>query len=128
LQICAHHLSTLLAVLVQTESSRIRDPLTGLFTWASLKLQTSRARQGVESRGEPIGLIDVDLDGFRTFNDLHGFAAGDQVLKETARQLESLLQEDETCCRRTADEFCILVPRATRERVRELSHQVADAA
>lgn len=54
-------------------------------------------------------LIIVDLDHFRTINDARGFAFGDALLRMVAQRLQSLVREEDTVGRFSADEFAVLL-------------------
>ena len=51
----------------------------------------------------------IDLDGFKTVNDLHGHAAGDRLLVETARRLQDIIQPGMIMARLGGDEFVLLI-------------------
>lgn len=59
-------------------------------------------------------LMFLDLDGFKVINDAYGHEAGDQVLIEVARRLQSCLPESATLARLAGDEFVILYPLTAR--------------
>jgi diguanylate cyclase (GGDEF)-like protein/hemerythrin-like metal-binding protein/PAS domain S-box-containing protein len=54
-----------------------------------------------------VGLLFIDLDGFKTVNDLHGHEAGDEVLKKAARIFSSVVRQTDTVARMGGDEFVI---------------------
>ncbi|MEM8723946.1 MAG: EAL domain-containing protein [Pseudomonadota bacterium] len=71
--------------------------------FASLR-QTMRLQDGKQSR-DNIWLMLVDLDGFKTVNDIHGHLTGDQLLKQVAGRLELFAGEDIHVSRMGGDEF-----------------------
>ena len=57
-----------------------------------------------------IGLMFIDLDGFKAINDTHGHDAGDTLLISTARRLEKCVREADTVARLGGDEFTFIMP------------------
>jgi len=82
------------------------DRLTGLNNRHALVSRIDECCSGT------IGLIFIDLDGFKQVNDLHGHAAGDIVLIEVARRLSDAVPEPNSAYRLGGDEFVVLVPEA----------------
>ena len=85
-----------------------RDPLTGLANrtgfWEVL--------EGiVPEQPEPrVGVLYVDLDGFKGVNDAHGHRVGDRVLAEVGRRLARGLRPGDVVARLGGDEFAVLCP------------------
>lgn len=79
------------------------DPLTGV---ANRALFTER----LEGSPLPLGLLALDLDRFKHVNDTMGHEAGDELLKQVAARLSTLVGEGGTLARLGGDEFMILVP------------------
>jgi diguanylate cyclase (GGDEF)-like protein/PAS domain S-box-containing protein len=57
-----------------------------------------------------VGLMFIDLDGFKSINDTFGHDAGDILLKSTARRLEKCVREADTVARLGGDEFTVIMP------------------
>jgi diguanylate cyclase (GGDEF)-like protein len=55
------------------------------------------------------GVLLIDLDGFRSLNETHGYSAGDQVLREVAARLLECCRESDTCARLGGDEFLVIL-------------------
>lgn len=97
-------------VKLQEELERLAldDPLTGLANRTLLRKMAENAC-GRASRGAHFALAMIDLDDFKAINDTLGHIAGDRLLMEVARRLESLIRPSDTVARLGGDEFAILL-------------------
>lgn len=59
----------------------------------------------------PLALAPIDLDHFKTVNDRHGHAAGDQLLAAFGQKLTRHSRRSDVACRYGGEEFCLLMPR-----------------
>lgn len=83
------------------------DALTGLLR---RNVAESRLNEYINSdNSKPVVVLMLDLDGFKKANDTHGHDAGDIVLKQTAKQLESCVRHNDIVCRLGGDEFLIIL-------------------
>jgi diguanylate cyclase (GGDEF)-like protein len=78
-------------------------------------------------RGRPPCAILVDCDDFKLINDIHGYAAGDEVLREIAQRLAGCLRADDAISRVGGDEFLILLPDTSDEEASTVAHRVRRA-
>ena len=97
--------------LIDARNQAATDPLTGLGNHRSfqnrLREEVTKAQEG----GSSVGLIIIDLDGFKDVNDSLGHLAGDQLLRDLARQLTEVTRDDNTF-RYGGDEIAVLLPGA----------------
>ncbi len=87
----------------------MRDPLTGL---ANRTLFYDRLEQAVafaKRHGSLVGLLLVDLDGFKGVNDMLGHAAGDRLLTVVAERLRAATRDCDTVSRLGGDEFAVVL-------------------
>ncbi len=59
-------------------------------------------------RRRPITLMVFDIDDFKQYNDRFGHAAGDEILRETVRLLNSVIRSEDRVCRIGGDEFAVI--------------------
>lgn len=92
------------------EDMTVTDPLTGLYNrrYLDLRLEEELSR-GVRHK-QSLTLMLVDLDNFKVYNDLCGHAAGDVVLKKTARLLKNSARQMDIVTRIGGERFCIILP------------------
>ncbi|MDM4765793.1 EAL domain-containing protein [Pelomonas sp. SE-A7] len=86
------------------------DGVTGLPNRTLLADRAGQALQVSARLGLPCSLLLLDIDRFKTINESMGHAAGDQLLQEVARRLQSALRETDTLARLGGDEFVALLP------------------
>ncbi|MEQ8766253.1 MAG: EAL domain-containing protein [Planctomycetota bacterium] len=87
------------------------DSLTELLNWRGFQDALTRELGWARREGADLVVVLLSLDDFQQINDSLGHAAGDVVLVETARKIESSLRETDYCARIGGDEFVILLPR-----------------
>jgi len=86
------------------------DPLTGLPNRRTLCDRLEDALRRAREYGEPLTVLMIDLDRFKSVNDTYGHDAGDVVLKETAARLKSALRGGDVLGRLGGEEFAVVLP------------------
>lgn len=98
------------ASVKQTIELAVTDGLTGLhnrrYLDSHLKLLVDRA----VARGRPLSICITDIDRFKSVNDTHGHDAGDEVLREFARRVRSMVRGADLACRFGGEEFVVVMP------------------
>jgi len=88
----------------------IRDPLTGLFNRRYMQESLDRELRRAKRRRTPMGVIMIDIDHFKRFNDTFGHEAGDLVLRELAGALGRTTRGSDVASRYGGEEFLVLLP------------------
>ena len=90
-----------------------RDPLTSCMNRRSFFELFDKCFAECRANSQPLSAFMVDIDHFKSINDNHGHAVGDEVLKSVASTLESTVRESDIVCRYGGEEFSILLPNTT---------------
>jgi diguanylate cyclase (GGDEF)-like protein len=108
------------------ELSRLatRDPMTGCLNRRAFFEQATRLFELARQRGEGLICVMADIDHFKQFNDRHGHATGDQVIKAVAAILSSGVRGTDLVCRYGGEEFCLLLPQREAADVQSLAERL----
>jgi diguanylate cyclase (GGDEF)-like protein len=87
-----------------------RDSLTHLWNRRSILSELDRELSRSEREASPMGVVIADLDHFKNINDTYGHQAGDEVLREAARRMQSSIRPYDSIGRYGGEEFLILFP------------------
>ncbi|GAA5787088.1 two-component system response regulator [Chitiniphilus shinanonensis] len=90
------------------------DALTGLGNRHQLAVRLETELERARLAHLQVGVMFIDLDGFKLVNDTLGHAAGDQLLQTVARRIKSALRRTDIAIRLGGDEFVVIVPDARR--------------
>lgn len=102
----------------------IRAPLTALFNRRYMEESLERETARCERAGEGLGVIMVDIDHFKRFNDDFGHEAGDVVLVEFAEFMTAYFRQSDIVCRFGGEEFIVIMPEAPKHLVVERATQL----
>jgi diguanylate cyclase (GGDEF)-like protein/putative nucleotidyltransferase with HDIG domain len=111
----------------ETQEDAFTDRLTGLpnsrFLYIFFEQTLSEARR----YGEPLTVIEMDLDDFKSINDRYGHHAGDRFLKDVGRILKEHMRDADVLVRYAGDEFIAVLPKTSYEQARQFSYRLQDA-
>jgi diguanylate cyclase (GGDEF)-like protein/PAS domain S-box-containing protein len=93
----------------------VKDPLTGLYNRRYLQEMLEREIRRAARAEQPLGILMLDLDHFKKFNDTYGHEAGDTILREVGAFLIKSIRAEDTVCRFGGEEFVIVLPTASAE-------------
>ena len=99
----------------ETQQQALTDGLTGCVNRRSFEMQLERDLHLATRMRQPVSLIMLDIDHFKSVNDTHGHDAGDSALRVIADALRQELRGVDTAARYGGEEFAIILPQATLE-------------
>lgn len=111
------------------ERTALRDPLTGLANRARFDRDLTKALTPHTNRTAfvKVGLVYLDLNGFKPINDTYGHAMGDEVLRTVATRLSAVCRPHDTVARLGGDEFAIVAPRINAAGLADLAARIQEA-
>jgi diguanylate cyclase (GGDEF)-like protein len=109
------------------EKHATTDALTGLSNRHSMEETFPREINRCMQNEQPVSLIMIDVDGFKSFNDKFGHIAGDRALSAVAHILQSKFRPRDLLVRFGGDEFSVLLPGVTRDAALAIADRVRSA-
>jgi len=95
---------------IELQRLATRDPLTELINRREFMARAEQERARADQQGLPLALVVLDLDEFKSVNDMHGHLVGDEVLREVARVMAESMRKIDVVGRFGGEEFVILLP------------------
>ncbi len=121
------YLDALRARLDQSMELAVTDQLTGLHNRRYMRVQLESFVKRANMGGAPVSILLCDIDHFKKINDIHGHAAGDDVLREFGRRLRENIRPMDVACRYGGEEFVVIMPETSQalaqsagERIRQI--------
>jgi diguanylate cyclase (GGDEF)-like protein/PAS domain S-box-containing protein len=106
----------------------VRDHLTGVFNRRYMEETLERELHRALRKEFSVGLIMLDVDDFKRFNDTYGHAAGDAILRQFGSLLLEHVRGEDIPSRYGGDEFIVVLPDASREVTYERAERLCEHA
>jgi diguanylate cyclase (GGDEF)-like protein len=123
----ANHLALALknaALFHQVKSRADHDGLTRIHNRRAFDERLVDEMRRHQRYRQPMCLLMLDLDHFKTVNDTYGHLAGDQVLREVGRLLSETLRSTDFTARYGGEEFVVILPQTSEEQARMLAERL----
>jgi diguanylate cyclase (GGDEF)-like protein len=111
-------------IIIDSEQNANVDTLTGAFNRRWLEHVFERESTRCAFNGQPLCLLMLDVDNFKSYNDQHGHLAGDYALCLVAHTLRSQLRPKDSLVRYGGEEFLILLPEMGAEEARAIGQRL----
>lgn len=108
----------------ELEQLSITDGLTGLVNHRRGMEVLVEALEAARVKERPLGLLLMDVDHFKRYNDTHGHLEGDEVLKGVARAVEDAVRVEDTSCRYGGEEFLVVLPDCDEDGTLEIADRI----
>lgn len=110
LTLSKNEISNLQQSLEAIRAESLTDPLTGLGNRKYFDRMIGMAVQSALASGEPLSLLLLDIDHFKSFNDSYGHLTGDQVLRLVGLSLKQTIKGQDITARYGGEEFAVVLP------------------
>jgi two-component system cell cycle response regulator len=118
------YLDALRARLDQSMELAVTDQLTGLHNRRYMRVQLESFVKRANMGGAPVSILLCDIDHFKKINDIHGHAAGDDVLREFGRRLRENIRPMDVACRYGGEEFVVIMPETTQAQAQDAGERI----
>ncbi len=106
----------------------LTDPLTGLPNRVAFEREFERMLAQARRSGQTVGVLFMDLDGFKPVNDTHGHQTGDELLRVLGERLRERLRVSDMASRIGGDEFGVLLWNVSGPQTMErIAHEIIEA-
>lgn len=106
------------------EHLSVTDDLTGLLNKRYLRERLTEETKRSNRYGYPMSLMMIDVDDFKSYNDMFGHPEGDKALQIVAHGLKETLRGADVAARYGGEEFSILLPQTTSEEAHTIAERI----
>jgi diguanylate cyclase (GGDEF)-like protein len=110
------------------EQEAMADELTGISNRKAFDRRLDLEWRRAARYGRSLGLMVMDLDGFKQVNDIKGHAAGDRVLRDVAQALDARMRDTDLVARIGGDEFAVICPETGINELMTIRRQLSEQA
>ena len=114
-------------MLAEVRHQAHHDALTGLCNRVLFDEVAMHQITVARRAGQRLALLAIDLDGFKAVNDVHGHAAGDDVLRTAADRIRRSIRASDVVSRRGGDEFTVLLRDVGQVLTRQIGQKLVSA-
>jgi two-component system cell cycle response regulator len=100
------------------------DALTGIWNRRAIFEALARELDRAARQEIPVAIVLIDLDHFKLVNDTHGHLVGDEVLRETAQRIRSMVRSYDAVGRYGGEEFLVVAPECDARRAMDLAERI----
>jgi len=104
----------------------LKDPLTGLYNQRYYEEVIEREFQRARRQTLPLSILMLDLDYFKSINELYGFRFGDLILVQLASKINKLVRKYDIVIRYSGEEFIIIASGIDREQAISLAQRILE--
>lgn len=105
-------------------SLSITDELTGIYNLRFFHTTIEKEIETARKNKSSVGVIMIDIDDFKMYNDIYGHDCGDEILYKTAGLLNTIVGNEGYLCRYGGDEFTIILPETDRHTIVRLANRI----
>ncbi len=109
---------------ISSEQDSLKDPLTGLYNRRGLYFYLDKIIPQSLRNNKPFGIIIIDIDNFKNYNDNFGHRTGDEALTSTAACIEKEGRDGDLVVRYGGEEFLVVLPNSHEDMLIEVSDRI----
>lgn len=112
---------------INSESLSLFDPLTKLRNRRGMDIFIERLVPRAQRTGQAFGVMLIDIDHFKKYNDTYGHSAGDEALVNVAETLVHETRQDDFVVRYGGEEFMVILPDTKIEKLQQTAERICEA-